>query len=240
MGLLIQAYVFLKSLFTSSSEEPTSEKPNFLLPLNIQFFADGDDPEGDEEEDDADDEEEKPFAQFKTKDELNKRLSRAEKSGKKALAKELGFDSIEAMMAAHKKPVTKVDEKDKTKDQVDVDKIVEDKLKDMQAKGFKRILNAEVKIFAKELGFADHEDALALADLSEVKENDNGDLEGVEDALKALAVKKPHLLKTAPEGGFGADIKNKRKNEKDNLENIKKLAQSRGTQTTTVNDPWKR
>lgn len=239
MGLLIQAYVFLKSLFTSSSEEPTSEKPNFLLPLNIQFFADGDDSEGDEG-DEGDDEEEKPFAQFKTKDELNKRLSRAENSGKKALAKELGFASVEAMMEAHKKPETKVDEKDKTKDQVDVDKIVEDKLKDMQAKSFKRILNAEVKVFAKELGFADHEDVLALADLSEVKENDNGDLEGVEDALKALSVKKPHLLKAAPEGGFGADIKTKRKNEKDHLENIKKLAQSRGTHTTTVNDPWKR
>lgn len=235
MKLFIILFTFIKSLFSVSS--PILASP-FPLKLDLQFFAEGDEDDDDDGDDDDDKggKGDKPFAQFKTKEELNKRLARAQMSGKKALAKELGFDSIEAMQASFKKDdktPPKVDDKDTPPD---VDKLIEDKLKEERAKGFKRILNSEVKLVANELGFADYEDALALADLSEVKENDKGDLEGVQEALKALAEKKPHLLKK--KGNIGSEINNQRKNDKDHLENIKKLAQSRGTHTTQVNDPW--
>lgn len=236
MKLLIILFSFIKSLFSAPQALiASSVNP---LKLNLQFFAEGE--EGDDDDDDDDKggkggKDEKPFAQFNSKEEFNKRLARAEKSGQKALAKELGFDSIEAMQTALKKPDNKPPKKEEDTPP-DMDKLIEDKLKEERAKGFKRILNSEVKLIANELGFADHEDALALADLSEVKENDKGDLEGVQEALKALAEKKPHLLKKS--GNIGSNINNQRKNDKDHLENIKKLAQSRGTHTTTVNDPW--
>lgn len=236
MKLFIFAlFAYIKSFFTSDKEESETE---MFLPLNLQFFAEPSDPAPADPPPATDPPAPtNPFATFPTKEELNKRLDRAKNEGQKALAKELGYDTIAAMQVALKKdkPAPKTGD-----EPVDVAKLIEESLKDERAKGYKRLLNAEVKVVANELGFADYGDAIALADLTEVKENDKGDLEGVEDALKALATKKPHLLKAKGSGNFGADIASKRKTEKENLESIKKLAQTRGAQATVANDPWKR
>lgn len=209
-----------------------------FLPMKLQFFADdpggGDDPEP---ETGKGGENTEAFATFKTQEDLNKRLSRAEKKGQKELATSLGFDSVEAMQAALNKDKDK--DKDKKKDDpVDIDAAVEAKLKEERDKTFKRLVNSEVKLMANELGFADWEDALALADLSKVKEDDKGNIVGVKEALEALKTKKPHLLKQQQSGRFGADIPNNQQRSKESLENIKKMAASRGTQQTTVNNPW--
>lgn len=186
----------------------------------------------------------KTFTQAELDAAVQSRLSRAEKAAQKALAMELGFESVEAMQTAVKNKNS--DKKDEGKlDPADVEKLLDERIKEREKeqnqKTFNRLLNAEVKVLANELGFADWEDARALADLTAVKENDKGELEGVKEALETLAKNKPHLLKTKQGGGrFGADIgggapgdKKKRQEEMINL------AKSRGTiGGQAVNDPW--
>ncbi|WP_392454816.1 scaffolding protein [Chryseomicrobium aureum] len=234
-------YALVFSFFTKP--EATKSFEYTPLKLDLQFFAGDPDPD-DDPDGGTGKGEDKPFAVFNNKEDLDKRISRAEKAGQKALAKQLGFETVEEMQAALKKeepadPKGKDEKKDKAPD---VDEIIDAKLKEERAKTFTRLLTSEVKVVAKELGFADYEDALKLADLSEVKENEKGEIEGVEEALKALSEKKPHLLEKSNKGGFGSDISNKKKqSEKDRLESIKKMAQNRGVQVqASVNDPWKR
>jgi hypothetical protein len=56
---------------------------------------------------------------------------------------------------------------------------------------------------AARMGFHDPEDAVRLADIAQV-ELKEGRVQGVEDVLKALATKKPHLLKGRATGDAGA------------------------------------
>ena len=58
-----------------------------------------------------------------------------------------------------------------------------------------RIRNA-ITLEASKQGFADPDDAYTLADTSGVEINDEGMIEGVKEALEALAKVKPYLLKT--------------------------------------------
>lgn len=191
----------------------------------------------------------KTFTQAELDAAVQRRVARAEKDAVTALAKELGFDSVEAMKASLKKSGDDGKGKDSQKpgdDPVDVEKLVRQqvdaRLKDEQEKTFKRLLTAEVKVVANELGFADWEDALKLADLSGAKENDKGEIEGVREALEKLAQAKPHLLKTKPASGrFGADIRGgsaQQDERKKRLEHFAKLAQSRGSAPDGAYDPW--
>lgn len=199
---------------------------------------------------------EKKFTQAELDQHVQSRLSRAEKAAQKALAKELGFDSIEAMTAAFKKGEKKNgddngdgkgkgDDDKLAFDPAELDRLVDEKLKakeqQQNEKTFKRLLNAEVKVLANELGFADWEDALSLSDLSKVKENDKGELEGVKEALEELGKKKPHLLKVKPTTGrFGANVPNSPEQKKKSKEKLVKLAQSRGIApgTQASYNPW--
>ncbi|KYC94373.1 hypothetical protein B4102_3594 [Heyndrickxia sporothermodurans] len=242
---------YIYSLLTSfwllfaKEKEVKTFKATKPLGFDLQFFSDGGDGgEGGDDSGEGGTGDDEPFATFKSKDDLNKRLSRAEKKGQKALAEQLGFDSVEDMLAVLKKKEPEPS-KGKGKDgkepgPVDVDALLESKLKEEREKTFKRLVNSEVKVLANELGFADWEDALALADLSEVKEDDKGNIAGVKEALEALAKKKPHLLKQAKNGSFGANIPNNGGNggTQKTLEEIKKLAQNRGTTQTQAYNPW--
>jgi|GEM_PF-1923151 len=189
---------------------------------------------------------EKMFSQAELDAAVQRRVARAEKDAVTALAKELGFDSVEAMRAALKKPGDsekgKGDKPKKDDQPVDVEQLVEEKLKAEREKAYQRLLTAEVKVQANELGFADWEDALKLADLSGAKENDKGEIEGVKEALEKLAQAKPHLLKTKPTSGrFGADIRggsSQQDERKKRIEHFAKLAQSRGSAPEGVYDPW--
>ncbi|MEK3882418.1 scaffolding protein [Paenibacillus sp. PL2-23] len=193
---------------------------------------------------------EKTFTQAEVDAMMGQRLPRAEKAAQKALAKELGYDSVEAMQAALKKPEGGSKGKgDDSKgiDPADVEKLLDERLKEREKeqndKTFKRLLAAEVKVFASELGFADWEDAHALANLSKVKEDDKGNLTGVKEALEELLKKKPHLGKQKPgAGAFGANLPGGGggSDKKDRLERMKKLAQGAGTTVSAGNDPWKR
>lgn len=59
-----------------------------------------------------------------------------------------------------------------------------------------RIIKSELKSVAKDLGLLDP-DLVMLADLKDVKINDDGDVEGAKEALDALKKAKPHLFKDA-------------------------------------------
>ena len=234
-------YSLLVSFWLLFAKEKEVKKTPKLLALNLQFFSE-EPPGGSGGDDDppAGGGEDEPFATFKSKEDLNKRLGRAEKKGQKELATLLGYDSVEDMLAALNKDKDKDDKyKDKKGDPIDLDTVVEAKLKEERDKTFKRLVNSEVKVLANEFGFADWEDALVLADLTEVKEDDKGNIVGVKEALEALSKKKPHLLKQKGNGSFGASIPNGGGgSNKNNLEDIKKLASTRGVQQTPTNNPW--
>lgn len=216
----------------------------YPLLLDLQTFAD---PPADPPTDPpADPSKDKSFTQAELDAAVQARVSRAEKAAKTALAKELGFESVEAMQAALKKqePTKKTDKKDE--DPVDVEALVEEKLKAKQReqdeKTFKRLLIAEVKVLANELGFADWEDAHALADLSKVTEDDKGNLTGVKEALEDLLKRKPHLGKQkAGTGAFGANVggSGTPEDKKKSREAIINLAKSRGDLGgQPAYDPW--
>jgi hypothetical protein len=227
--------VLCRSLF--SKEKVVTKSALVPLKLNLQYFSqDPGDPPADPPADPPSEDE--PFATFKSKDEFDKRLTRAERKGQKELAKALGYDSVEAMQEALKKPDEPNNkDKDKKGDPVDVDRLVEEKLKAEREKTFTRLRNSEVKIQAKELGFADWEDALALADLSEAKEDDKGNIVGVKEALEELTKKKPHLLKQKS-NSFGGNIPNSQNHSAKSLENIKNLAKNRNASNNTAHNPW--
>lgn len=185
-------------------------------PMRLQFFAE---PAGRTEPPGGGDPDKgggEPFATFKTEEELNIKLAERDKQANLTLAKSLGFDSVEAMQEALKQkepPKKKEDGKGEKKEDTtpDVDAIIDEKLKVEREKTFQRLVRSEVKMQAAELGFADWEDALALADLSQVKEDEHGNIIGVDTSLKVLLEKKPHLLKPQQKqssGTFGALIPN--------------------------------
>lgn len=158
-----------------------------------------------------------------------------------ALKKKADEDAAAAAKSKHKDK----DGEDKGIAPEDVEKLLDERLKEREKeqneKTFKRLLAAEVKVLANELGFADWEDARALADFTSVKESDKGEIEGVKEALEALAKKKPHLLKSKQGiGRIGADIgggapEDKKKRQDD----IISLAKNRGTVGgQTAYDPW--
>ncbi len=65
-----------------------------------------------------------------------------------------------------------------------------------------RLIRAEVRVVAAELGFANPDDAYALADLAGVEVAEDGSVSHVKKALEKLAKEKAYLLKTetAPVG----------------------------------------
>jgi len=220
----------------------------FPLKMDLQMFADDPDPNPNPNPD-PDPNKGKTFTQAELDAAVQSRLSRAEKTAKTALAKELGYDSIEAMQAALKKPEDKKKDKStegETLTMEDVEKRAKELLeagqKDQNEKTYKRLLAAEVKVLASELGFADWEDAHALADLSKVAEDDKGNLTGVKEALEELLKKKPHLGKQKPgSGSFGAAVGGgSGGGSKEAKEALIKQAQSRGALPTekSAYNPW--
>lgn len=65
----------------------------------------------------------------------------------------------------------------------------------------KQTIRHTVEMAAAKMEFYDPADAVALADLSGVEIDDDGKVKGVDEALKALAKAKPHLIKTEQPGG---------------------------------------
>ena len=64
-----------------------------------------------------------------------------------------------------------------------------------------KLLRAEVRMVAATLNFIKPEQAYKLADLTATTFNDDGEIEGVEKALKELAKNNQHLIQAAGGGG---------------------------------------
>ena len=68
-----------------------------------------------------------------------------------------------------------------------------DKVKEVQTAADQRVIRAELKAVAVKAGMVDL-DGLKLADLSKVKLNDQGEVEGAEELMTALKKTKPYLF----------------------------------------------
>lgn len=66
------------------------------------------------------------------------------------------------------------------------------KAKELEVQGV--LIRAEVRVQAAKLGFANPDDAYALADLGAVKVSEANEISGVDKALEKLAKEKPYLL----------------------------------------------
>ena len=70
----------------------------------------------------------------------------------------------------------------------------QNKLKELESKTQERLINAELKVAAQKFKLRDLNDAKKLADLNEVKILENGDINGVEEAIEKLKASKPYLF----------------------------------------------
>lgn len=145
-----------------------------------------------------------PFATFPDEATFMARMKREGKAQLEAMAKSMGFESADAMTAAAK---AKAEADLAAKSDLDKEKARADKA-EQEVKSTKDSVNrvlvtAEVKVLAVQTGFHDPEDAVALADRSQITVDDNGKVTGAKEALEALAKAKPHLL---GKGGGGGSI----------------------------------
>jgi len=139
---------------------------------------------------------------------LGERLSRAERTAaKKALearAKELGFESAEAMEAALKAYKDAQDaqktEAEKLREALEAEKA---KAKSAAEQAKRALIKAAFAEAAIAANLVSVDDAFLLADLSNVEVSDDGTVTGVKEAVEKLAREKPYLVKQGGPGGVG-------------------------------------
>lgn len=179
----------------------------------------GDDGDGDEESDDGDDDAGDGEGEGKgkegekggkppkktytlTEDRLKSRLERQSASALRTLARELGYDSVDAMKDAAKaaKESTDTEKRDLPK--------AESRIKELEAENKKlsaslrgNSIRITVEREAAKMGFVDPEDAFRLGDFGDDSEfvgtDDKIDTEAVREALEELAGRKKHLIKAS-------------------------------------------
>jgi hypothetical protein len=178
---------------------------NDLLRLNLQFFADdnGDNNDGNEPVDTNDNDDQQPKVKTFTQDEVNelimKRLERERK-------KYADYDDLKAQL----EELRKVDEERKRAEMSEIERYKADLEKALNERQTfeqeleklresvkqERIKNAFITA-ATSANIAYIDDAFRLADLSAVTIDDDGNVVGIEDAIKTLVEHKPFLLAQA-------------------------------------------
>lgn len=147
-----------------------------------------------------------PFATFPDEASFMRRISQASRQELEKMAKDLGFESADAMKAAAKAK-KEADEAAKTeleKEKARAEKAEQEK-KDALAAANTRLVNAEIKVFAVQVGFVDPADAVALVDRTGIQVDEKGNVSGAKEAVDSLAKAKPHLVgKGKPDGSPGA------------------------------------
>ncbi|PHA22056.1 scaffolding protein [Bacillus wiedmannii] len=178
--------------------EQVQKTPKFPLRLNLQFFSDGggsgDDP--DKKPGDTDDPS-KTFTQEELDEIVKKRLER-ERS--KSAEKYGDYDNVKAKLAEYEK----AEEERKKQEMTEIERLQAEKeeadKKALEAseaaqKANARILNTEIKSIARTLDANDPGDVLALLDKSTIQLDENGNYQGVEEAVTALKESKPWMFK---------------------------------------------
>lgn len=147
-----------------------------------------------------------PAAVFRTTAELNQRLARAKRSGLDEEAQKLGYKDHKEMLAAaaeyRKKQADEQTELDREKSrraelEQELEREREANREARLAARVERLCTTDDKKVREKFDkIVDPEIALHMLDRSEIVFNDDGSIEGVEDALKALLEERPHLRMT--------------------------------------------
>ncbi|MFC4103607.1 phage scaffolding protein [Paenibacillus xanthanilyticus] len=173
-------------------------KRKFPLVLDMQLFAEGDDDGGDDTKPDP----EPPVKKVEmTQAELDALIAREKGRVKSKYA---DYDDVKTQLAAFKEAEEerkKADMSEKERleaEKADALKRAEDAATERDkalTAANQRLIKAEFRALARELGVrADAlDDAFTLADLSAVKVDDEGAIEGVKDVVEALLKNKPFL-----------------------------------------------
>lgn len=109
-------------------------------------------------------------------------------------AKLIAFEQVEE--ERKKQEMTEVERLQAEKDEA-AKKVVEasELAQKAQEKANARILNTEIKSVARSLNANDPNDVLALLDKSEIKVDEEGNIQGVESAVESLKASKPWMFK---------------------------------------------
>jgi len=141
----------------------------------------------------------KPEGGLFTQEELNRiaseRAARAKQAAINELLGELGLkstDELSAFVKAHKeREEAEMSELEKAQRELEQLRSTNKTLVEQRKRDR---LEAAVLLTAKDLGFADPYDALAMLDTSAVEVTDDGEVRGHDTALKELAKIKPYLI----------------------------------------------
>lgn len=197
-----------------------------LLPLNLQFFADGDENDEDKKPDDGAVDDKTPKGDNKTpgvkkvemtQDELDalitKRLERERKKHADYEEKAKRLAELEKAEEERKKAAMTEAERLKAEKEEAAKKAEEaaEQAKQAQEKANQRIISTEIKSIARALNAYNPADVLALLDKTGIEIDDEGNVQGVEDAVKALKEVKPWMFKR-PVGADASSGSNPAKN----------------------------
>lgn len=162
-----------------------------ILPLNLQFFADGGEEPGVQQPVNT------PTTSASTPtpdletlaqtlvEAVQKRTARAENSVIKSIADQYSMSESEVAAILSKAR----DEKAKA-----IPDDVQQRINQANEQANKRLLRAEVKVLGEAMGLADVDAALMMMDVTKATIKDNGDVEGVQALLDALKTEKPYLF----------------------------------------------
>ncbi|MCT6901944.1 MAG: phage scaffolding protein [Lactobacillus sp.] len=174
--------------------------PKFPLRLDLQFFSDGGSPEDDPDNNPGD-----PTNLPKSQEELDELVKkRLERERKKSAEKYGDYDDVKAKLAEYEKAeeerkkqeMTEIERLQAEKEEADKKALeASDAAQQAQEKANARILNTEIKSIARTLDANDPGDVLALLDKSTIQLDENGNYQGVEEAVNALKESKPWMFK---------------------------------------------
>ncbi|MFJ8521403.1 phage scaffolding protein [Bacillus cereus] len=181
--------------------EQVQKTPKFPLRLDLQFFADGGDPDNPNNNPGDPNDPPKTFTQEELDEIVKKRLDRERNKS----AEQYGdYDDVKAKLAAFEK----AEEERKKQEMTEVERLQAEKeeadkkaleaseaAQKAQEKANTRILNTEIKSIARALDANDPGDVLALLDKSAIQLDENGNYQGVEEAVNALKESKPWMFK---------------------------------------------
>ncbi len=180
--------------------EQVQKTPKFPLRLDLQFFSDGGSPEDNPDNNPGD-----PTNLPKSQEELDELVKkRLERERKKAAEKYGDYDDVKAKLAEYEKgeeerkkqEMTEIERLQAEKEEADKKAIeASEAAQKAQEKANTRILNTEIKSMARALDANDPGDVLALLDKSTIQLDENGNYQGVEEAVTALKESKPWMFK---------------------------------------------
>lgn len=125
------------------------------------------------------------------------RVKRDSKAQAEARARELGFDSVAQMEDAVKAAKAQSDQqKTDLEKEREARQRIEAERDAVTTRANDRLIRAEVKSVAADLGVVDADAAYSLMNRDGVTVNDDGDVAGVKEALEALLTSKPYLKKS--------------------------------------------